>query len=221
MCRGSFLMDGTRVCIEVKAQTLWHLNINSTGHTMEESYLTFLHTSMSSYWQLHSNMDDREYNINPPNKVNLTRSSQVNELKLQQTLWHHEHHLSSLHTTNLFTPTHTLVMQAALGKIVTSHLSLATLKNVLFPGPNHLLTTSADDLTLWLLPECQRVKGHQYWWLAGGYDLARVVVTWWIVALCKVVWCDVIKQLPWIHLWETFLLLCWYNNLNSLLFSGT
>ena len=25
---------------------------------------------------------------------------------------------------------------------------LATSKNVLFPGPNHLLTTSTDDLTL-------------------------------------------------------------------------
>ena len=48
---------------------------------------------------------------------------------------------------------------------------LATSKNVLFPGHNHLLTTSADDLTLWLSPKQQRVKGHQHWWLAGGYDL--------------------------------------------------
>ena len=30
---------------------------------------------------------------------------------------------------------------------------LATSKNVLFPGHNHLLTTGADDPTLWLLPE--------------------------------------------------------------------
>ena len=28
---------------------------------------------------------------------------------------------------------------------------LATSKNVLFPGHNHLLTTSTDDQTLWLL----------------------------------------------------------------------
>ena len=48
---------------------------------------------------------------------------------------------------------------------------LATSKNVLFLGHNHLLTTSADDQTLWSLPEHQGVKGHQYWWLARGYDL--------------------------------------------------
>ena len=39
-----------------------------------------------------------------------------------------------------------------------------------------------------------KVSGHQYWWLAGGYDLeighflevASMVVSWWIVflALC-------------------------------------
>ena len=33
---------------------------------------------------------------------------------------------------------------------------LATSKNVLFPGHNHLLI---------------KVSGHQYHWLAGGYDL--------------------------------------------------
>ena len=38
---------------------------------------------------------------------------------------------------------------------------IAISKNVLFPGHNHLLTTSTDDLTL----------GLSYWWLAGGYDL--------------------------------------------------
>ena len=40
------------------------------------------------------------------------------------------------------------------------------------------------------MPEHQQVmKGHQYWWLAGGYDLeigllevASMMVTWWIVA---------------------------------------
>ena len=29
----------------------------------------------------------------------------------------------------------------------------ATSKNVLFPGHNHLLTTSTGDLTFWLSPE--------------------------------------------------------------------
>ena len=48
---------------------------------------------------------------------------------------------------------------------------LATAKNVLFPGHNHLLTTGTDDLTFWLSPECQQVKGYQYRWLAGVYDL--------------------------------------------------
>ena len=42
---------------------------------------------------------------------------------------------------------------------------LATSKNVLFPGHNHLLTTGIDDLTL------IKVKGHPYRWLAGGYDV--------------------------------------------------
>ena len=48
---------------------------------------------------------------------------------------------------------------------------LVTSKNVQFPGHDHLLTTGSDDLTLFLSLEHQRVKGHQYWWLVGGYDL--------------------------------------------------
>ena len=49
---------------------------------------------------------------------------------------------------------------------------LATSKNVLFPGHNHLLTTCTDNPTLWSLPERQgEVKGLQYRWLAGGYAL--------------------------------------------------
>ena len=35
---------------------------------------------------------------------------------------------------------------------------LAISENVLFPGPNHLLITGTDDLTLWLSPECQPAK---------------------------------------------------------------
>ena len=45
---------------------------------------------------------------------------------------------------------------------------LVTSKNVLFPGHNHLLTTSTDDP---LSPKRQQVKGHQYRWLADDYDL--------------------------------------------------
>ena len=58
---------------------------------------------------------------------------------------------------------------------------LATSKNVLFQGHNHLLTTGTDDPTLWLSPEKNnkwagaqviiKVSGHQYQWLADGYDL--------------------------------------------------
>ena len=63
-----------------------------------------------------------------------------------------------------------------LRKKVTIHqltTMLATSKNVLFPGHNHLLTTGTDGPTLWLSPERHRVRGHQqtYWWLAGGYDM--------------------------------------------------
>ena len=49
---------------------------------------------------------------------------------------------------------------------------LATSKNVLFPGYNHLLTTSSDDnLLLAGTQEIIKAKGHQYQWLASCYDL--------------------------------------------------
>ena len=63
----------------------------------------------------------------------------------------------------------------SLGKQATIHqvtTMLATCKNVLFPGHNHLLTTCSDDLILWLSPDHRReVKGHQYRWLEDDYDL--------------------------------------------------
>ena len=43
---------------------------------------------------------------------------------------------------------------------------LATSINALFPGPNYPLTTSAVDVRVII-----KVKGHQHWWLASGYDL--------------------------------------------------
>ena len=62
----------------------------------------------------------------------------------------------------------TLCKKATIHQVTTM---LTTSKNVLFPGHNHLLTTGTDDLTPWLLSERQRVKGHQYRWLPGDYDL--------------------------------------------------
>ena len=35
---------------------------------------------------------------------------------------------------------------------------------------NHLLTTGTNDPTL-IITRAQQMKGHQYWWLAGGYVL--------------------------------------------------
>ena len=52
----------------------------------------------------------------------------------------------------------------------------STSKNVLFPGHYHLLTNGANDpsllsITLAGARVIIKVSGHQYWWLAGGYDL--------------------------------------------------
>ena len=61
----------------------------------------------------------------------------------------------------------------------------ATSKNVLFPGHNHLLTSDTDDPSLigvWVSGD--KVSGHQYWWLAGGYDLKighfKKWLAWWL-----------------------------------------
>ena len=48
---------------------------------------------------------------------------------------------------------------------------LVTSKKVLFPGHNHLLTTGTDDPSLTGTWAIMKVSGHQYRWLAGGYDL--------------------------------------------------
>ena len=69
---------------------------------------------------------------------------------------------------------HILHSVSPLGKNATIHLvttMLVTSKNVLFPGHNHLLTTVADDSSFagaWVII---KVSGHQYRWLALGYDL--------------------------------------------------
>ena len=64
----------------------------------------------------------------------------------------------------------------SLGKNATIHqltTMLSTSKNVLFPGHNNLLTTGADDHSLAGAWEITKMKGHQHWWPAGGYDLER------------------------------------------------
>ena len=65
--------------------------------------------------------------------------------------------------------------QRTLGKTDTIRqitTMLATFKNVLFPGHSHLywwpftLTITRAPVRVII-----KVKGHQHWWLAGGYDL--------------------------------------------------
>ena len=64
---------------------------------------------------------------------------------------------------------------------------LATSKKVLFPGHNHLLTTSTDNCSLTGAQAIIKVSGHQYQWLAGGtgnrtfLEIAGMDVTWGIV----------------------------------------
>ena len=61
--------------------------------------------------------------------------------------------------------------KAAIRQLTTM---LSTSKNVLFPGHFHMLITGADaqhfDYHL-SASKCNKVKGHQHRWLAGGYDL--------------------------------------------------
>ena len=64
--------------------------------------------------------------------------------------------------------------EPSLSKKATIHqvtTMLATSKNVLFPGHNHLLTTGTDVSSLAGARVIIEVLSHQYWWLAGGYDL--------------------------------------------------
>ena len=65
-------------------------------------------------------------------------------------------------------------MGYTLRKTATIHqvtIMLAISKKVLFPRHNHLLTTGTDDPSLAGAQAIIKVSGHQYQWLAGGYDL--------------------------------------------------
>ena len=48
---------------------------------------------------------------------------------------------------------------------------LATSKDVLFTGHNHLLTTGTDDPSLAGAWAIIKVSGHPYRWFSGGYNL--------------------------------------------------
>ena len=63
---------------------------------------------------------------------------------------------------------HYTVQKAIIHQVTTM---LATSKNVLFLGHNHLLITGTDDPSLAGARAIIRVSGHQYQWSAGGYDL--------------------------------------------------
>ena len=76
------------------------------------------------------------------------------------------------------TPTKTEYLYVAvflwLGKKATIHqlsIILSISKDVLFPGPNHLLTPGAVDPSLADAQAIIKILGHQHQWLAGGYDL--------------------------------------------------
>ena len=62
----------------------------------------------------------------------------------------------------------------------------ATSENVLYPGYNHLLTTSTDDPSLAGARVIIKVLGHQYRWLAAGYDLEMghiwKWIAWWLLS---------------------------------------
>ena len=60
---------------------------------------------------------------------------------------------------------HTLCKKATIHQLT---IMLATSKNVLLSGPNHLLTTSTDDPSLTGTRVIIKVSGQQHRWLAGG-----------------------------------------------------
>ena len=69
----------------------------------------------------------------------------------------------SIHVVLMVGPSHCTKKQHPPGNHHASHFQKCPIK---FPGHNHLLTTDIDDPILII-----KVKGHQYRWLAGGYDL--------------------------------------------------
>ena len=93
-----------------------------------------------------------------------------------------------------------------------NHYAIVISRNVLFPGHNHLLTTSADDLIIRLSPECWLISVRSLApvvsrWLWPGnktfLEVTSMVVTWWIVAFFAVIVTDCVRMdmhwLQWFH----------------------
>ena len=59
--------------------------------------------------------------------------------------------------------------QKATNHQVTTMLTTSDIAR--FLGHNHLLTTGTDDPSLAGARVIIKVSGHQFWWIAGGYDL--------------------------------------------------
>ena len=73
-------------------------------------------------------------------------------------------HNMILHDNNTDAEVLNTVQKATIHQVTTM---LATSKNVLFPHHSHLLTTDTDDPSRAII----NVSGHQYQWLASGYNL--------------------------------------------------
>ena len=112
--------------------------------TFLSSTTSCLHRSVSSWEHDHRFYDDDDYNSYRKCYSWTTRRGNSNRF------WR----ISTLHKNTTIHQVTTM---------------LATSKNVIFSGHNHLLTTGPDDLTLWLSPECL-------------LEVATMVAAWWIVA---------------------------------------
>ena len=71
---------------------------------------------------------------------------------------------------------------------------LATSKDILFPGHNHLLTTYTDNPSLTGPRVIIKGSGHQYQWLADGYDLDILTYTLHITEVTMAKWLEQTSQ---------------------------
>ena len=84
------------------------------------------------------------------------------------------------------------ILSVSLREKATIHqmtIMLATSKNVLFPGHNHMLTTGTDTSDTWIITQAPlrviiQLKGNQYSVLASDYDLEighfKKWIAWWL-----------------------------------------
>ena len=103
-------------------------------------------------------------------------------------------------TTGVFVSTEHWAKTDTIHRLTTT---LATSKNVLFPGHNHLLTTSADDRSLAGTWAIIKVLGHQHQWLSPGNRTFFRWIVWWLAGgywlFCAV---EVRKSTESMHLLE-------------------